>query len=222
MGFVQRAFLVAAAGVTAAALAGCGGSSGNLLSQSQADQLTRQLDNVRLALNDHECSTARDALYTFEDKLNQLNGVNSTLVSNLDQGASTIQDLTSTACAVPTQTTTRTRSQTTKTQTMPDTTTVTTETYPTQTYTQPTITTETYPTQSYTSTTGGTPVAPQSTTSPTVPSNGGQGLYGGGDEGNASSGTVTDPTAGGTDDTSTTSSDSTDSQGGDSQEAGGF
>ena len=99
-------------------------------------------------------------------------------MSNLDQGASTIEDLTSTACAVETPPT-HTHTHTTRTASTPATTTVTTDTYPTQTYTQPTITTETYPTQSYTSTTGGTPVAPQTTDTSTTPSNGGQGLSSG-------------------------------------------
>ncbi len=222
MGFVQRAFLAGAAGVAALVLVGCGSGS-DLLSQSQAAQLTRQLDNVKLALADRDCSTARDALYTFEDKLNQLNGVNSTVVSNLDQGASTIEDLTSTSCAVPTQQAPkRTHTQTTRTQTEPDTTTVTTDTYPTQTYTAPTVTTETYPTQSYTSTTGGTPVAPQTT--PTGPSNGGQGLVGGSSSYGATNGDTVggDGTAGDTTSTTGASSGGDDSQGGSSQGAGGF
>lgn len=220
MGFVQRAFLAAAVGAVALTLVGCG-SSGKLLSASESAQLTHQLNNVKLALDDHECSTARDALYQFEDRLNQLSGVNSTLVSNLDQGASTIEDLTSTACAVETPPT-HTHTHTTRTASTPATTTVTTDTYPTQTYTQPTITTETYPTQSYTSTTGGTPVAPQITDTSTTPSNGGQGLSSGSSSygSTGSTGSYTTP------DTSSTTSSGGDSQGSgstdNSQGAGGF
>ncbi len=184
-------------------MAGCG-SSGNsssgLLSTAQSQQLTRQLDTVRLALGNHDCATARSALYTFQSDLNQFSRVDSTLVSNLDQGASTIQDLTTTACAVashPAKTRTRTQTSTTTTTT----TTATTDTYATTTtYTQPSVTTTTYPTQSFTSTTGGTPVAPQPTTS-TGPPSGGTGLAGaaglsGGSGGTTPTTSTTDATSG--------------------------
>jgi hypothetical protein len=185
MGFTHRAFVAAAVGLAASALAGCG-SNGRLLSQSQSNQLSAQLNSVSQALQDGDCRAAESALSGFESRLAALNGVNSTLVENLNQGASTIQQLTSTRCASslqtkPTRTKPRTTAETTTTQTtQSDTTTTNTDTN-TYTYTNTTPTT---------STTGGTgPTGPTGSTGPTgttgpagttTSPNGGQGLGGGG------------------------------------------
>ncbi|HUY59207.1 MAG TPA: hypothetical protein VMV16_05820 [Solirubrobacteraceae bacterium] len=179
MGFTHRAFVAAAVGLAASALAGCG-SNGRLLSQSQSNQLSAQLNSVSQALQDGDCHAAESALSGFESRLAALNGVNSTLVENLNQGASTIQQLTSTRCASflqtkpkRTNTTTSAKTTTTSTQTTASDTT-TTNTY-TSTYTNP------YSSPS-TSTTGGTsPTGTGTDTTPTTGTspNGGQGLGGG-------------------------------------------
>jgi hypothetical protein len=175
MGFTHRAFVAAAVGLAASALAGCGSNGGRLLSQSQSNQLSAQLNSVSQALQDGDCHAAESALSGFESRLAALNGVNSTLVENLNQGASTIQQLTSTRCAGEVQTkpkSTTTSAKTTTTATLTtesDTTTTNTNTGP---YLPPS-----------TSTTGGTgPTGSTGTTGPTgtnTSSNGGQGLGGG-------------------------------------------
>ena len=188
MGFTHRAFVAAAVGFSASALAGCG-SNGRLLSQSQSNQLSAQLNSVSQALQDGDCHGAENALAQFESRLASLNGVNSTLVANLNQGASTIQQLTSTRCAADVQTTPKR----TKTTTSPKTTTTATQTTrsetTTGTATTGTLSTPTYSTPS-TSTTGGTgPTGSTGTTGPTgatgptntdTSPNGGQGLGGSG------------------------------------------
>jgi TolA-binding protein len=181
MGFAHRAFVAAGVGFAMSAIVGCG-SSGSLLSQSEANQLTAQLNSVSSALYEGRCSEAEDALTSFQEKLAKLNGVDSTLVSNLNQGASTIEQLTSTHCDSDTQTQTRTRADTTPTHTA---TTHTTTTVTTDTDTVPTttVTTSTYPTTTYTppptSTTGGySPTGTTTATTPPPPSSGGQGLGG--------------------------------------------
>jgi hypothetical protein len=176
MGFTHRAFVAAAVGFAASALAGCG-SNGRLLSQSQSNQLSAQLNSVSQALQGGDCQGAESALAQFESKLAGLNGVNSTLVRNLNQGASTIQQLTSARCAAELQTqprhvkTTTSDTTTTATQTTASDTTTTNTYTNTYTYTTPT-----------TSTTGGTgPTGTGTDTTPTDTSpNGGQGLGGGG------------------------------------------
>jgi len=175
MGFTHRAFVAAAVGLAASALAGCG-SNGRLLSQSQSNQLSAQLNSVSQALQDGDCHAAEGALSGFDSRLAALNGVNSTLVANLTQGASTIQQLTSARCAAelqtkpkPTNTTTSAKTTTTATQTtQSDTTTTNTST---NTYSSPSTSTTggTSPTGTGTDTTGTTDTSP----------NGGQGLGGG-------------------------------------------
>jgi hypothetical protein len=186
MGFTHRAFVAAAVGFAASALAGCG-STGRLLSASESNQLSTQLNSVSQALNDGDCHTAESALSGFEGRLAALNGVNSTLVSNLNQGASTIQQLTSVKCASYAQTkpkrpktTTSANTTTTATQTTQSDTT-TTSTY-TNTYTQPTYSAPLTSTTGGTSPTGtGTDTTGTDTTATTNTSpNGGQGLGAGG------------------------------------------
>lgn len=184
MGFAHRASVAAGVGFAVAAIAGCGSSGGSLLSASQANTLSEQLNTVEQALDNNACTTAQRALSRFQNTLDGLSGVNSTLLENLDQGASTIATLTSNECQTRTvstpkkthpKTTTSTVTTTTATQTIPTVTTQTTPTYTTTTYTTPTETTP------YTSTTGGySPTGGSTTTTATdtttTPSSGGQGL----------------------------------------------
>lgn len=185
MGFAHRAFVAAGVGFAAAAIVGCGSSGGSLLSASQSNNLAEQLNRVTQALNDSDCTQARAELADFQATVDSLGGVNATLISNLDQGASTIQSLANTDCQTSVRTTTtvkktrpKTTTQTTTTQTTPTftvPTTTTTYTAPaftaTTTYSSPSTTTTYY--QSTTTSTSG------STTTPTTSSTGGTGLGGG-------------------------------------------
>jgi len=157
MGFAHRAFVAAGVGFAAAAIVGCGSSGGSLLSASQSNNLNEQLNRITQALNDSNCTLAREYLAEFQSKVDGLGGVNPTLISNLDQGASTIQSLANTDCQTSVQTTTTAKKA------HPKTTTQTTPTQTTSTFTVPTTTT-TYTAPSYTTTTYSTP----STTSDTI------------------------------------------------------
>jgi hypothetical protein len=204
MGFVHRAFVAAGVGFAVSAIVGCGSSGGSLLSQSQANTLSGQLNQVQLALDEGECVRAQRYLSDFQNRLSQLGGVSSTLLSNLDQGASTIASLTSTQCAgqtVTTQKTHTTRTRTSTTTTATETRTVPTFTVTTTTPTTYSTPTYTEPTTSTTSTTGGVgPTGDTTTTTSsttiTTPGSGGTGLGG--------TGTLTTST--GTDTTTTSGS----------------
>lgn len=183
MGFVHRAFVAAGVGFAVSAIVGCGSSGGSLLSQSQANTLSGQMNQVQLALAEGECVLAQRYLSDFQNRVSQLGEVNSTLLANLNQGASTIASLTSTQCAG--QTVTTQRPHTTRTRTSPTTTTTATQTIPTFTQTTQTLTTQTFTTQTpttQTSTTGGvgpTITTPSTTTTnPNTTTSGGSGLGG--------------------------------------------
>lgn len=202
MGFANRAFVAAGVGFAVSAIVGCGSSGGRLLSATESNRLSEQLNRVTEALAEQRCSTARQYLSQFQATVANLGEVNSTLISNLDQGASTIESLANSACQTQTATTPKKTHSNTSTNT-------TTTTQKTQTYTNPTTTTYTQPTysQTYTqptNTTGGTcptcggTTATTSTTTDTTPStttpNGGTGL-GGTDT--STTGTSTGPPGGG-------------------------
>ena len=100
MGFAKKAFVAAGVGFAAAALVGCG-SSGRLLSGSEASTLRNELNHVSIALTDDQCESAEQWLADFQNKLASLGGVNSTLLDNLTQGASTTEQLTENECRTP-------------------------------------------------------------------------------------------------------------------------
>ncbi len=188
MGFANRAFVAAGVGFAVAAIAGCGSSGGRLLSASQSNRLNEQLNRIQDALDAQRCTTARQYITQFQDTVDNLGGVNSTLIANLDQGASTIQSLADSACKIQTATTpkkthtstatTTTLTHTTQTFTNPTTTIYTQPTYTQPTYTQPTNTTGgTCPTCGTTTTTTTTSTSTNTTPSTTT-SNGGTGLGG--------------------------------------------
>src|SRR5579875_1449211 len=106
MGFAHRAFVAAGVGFAAAAIVGCGSGGGSLLSASQSNTLSEQLNRVTQALNDSDCGLARQYLADFQSTVDSLGGVNATLISNVDQGASTIQSLADQECQTPVNTTT--------------------------------------------------------------------------------------------------------------------
>jgi hypothetical protein len=212
MGFAHRAFVAAGVGFAAAAIVGCGSSGGSLLSASQSNNLLEQLNRVTQALDESNCAQARQYLADFQTTVDNLGGVNSTLVSNLDQGASTIQSLADRDCqtSVKTVTTPKKTHPKTTTQTTP-TQTTSTFTVPTTTttYTAPAYTTTTYSTPSTTTTGGscltcGTTTTTTSTVSSTTTPTGGTGLGGNTDTSTTSDTTTTTSTTSttGTTDTS--------------------
>src|ERR1700722_11267279 len=145
MGFAHRAFVAAGVGFAVSAIVVCGSSGGSWLSASQSNKLGEQLNRVTQALDEQRCSDARQYLADFQSTVDGLGGVNSTLISNLDQGANTIQSLADSDCQTvtttkpthpkTTPTTTKSATQTTSTFTVPSTTT---------TYSTPAYTTTTY------------------------------------------------------------------------------
>lgn len=187
MGFAHRAIVAVGVGFAVSAIAGCGSSGGRWLSASESNSLSEQLNRVQQALDEQRCSDARQYLADFQARVNSLGGVNSTLIANLDQGASTIRSLASSQCQIQTVTPpkkTHTKTVTSTTRSTTATQTTQTFTQPTQTYTQPTYTQPTYP-QPNTSTTGGTcptcgatTSTTGSTTSPATSPSGGTGLGG--------------------------------------------
>ncbi|HET9094847.1 MAG TPA: hypothetical protein VFN36_07130 [Solirubrobacteraceae bacterium] len=166
-------------------LAGCGASGGSWLSASQSSGLSAQLNHVTAALGSGQCTQAKRYLSQFDSRVNRLGGVDSTLVANLNQGASTIKSLVDRSCVVVPPAAKKPHPRTTTaTNTTPSTPTFTTPSTPT--YTQPTPTQPTTSTPSTTSTTGGvcptcgvTTTTTTSTPSTTTPS-GGTGLGAGG------------------------------------------
>lgn len=186
MGFAHRAFVAVGVGFAVSAIVGCGSSGGRWLSASESNSLSEQLNRVTQALDAQRCADARQYLADFQASVNRLGGVNSTLIANLDQGASTIRSLASSQCQIQTVTTpkkTHTRTVTSTTGSTTSTRTTPTFTQPTQTYTQ-TYTQPTY-SQPSTSTTGGTcptcggtTSSTSGTTGPATSPSGGTGLGG--------------------------------------------
>jgi hypothetical protein len=177
MGFATRAIPAGGLGFACAVLLAACGSSGSLLSPDQASSLDSRLQALSGALGVRDCRQAAAAAQNFQNDVANLGSVDGTLVSNLDQGAETIAQLTARDCPVSTQpattTTTKAKTTPTTTKTTPTTTTPTT----TQTVTTPTTTTPTTPTQTTTS--------PATTT---TTNSGGVGLGGGNGNGNGNGG----------------------------------
>jgi len=171
MRLVARAVLAGGLGFAAALLvAACGGGSG-LLSSDQANTLNGQLNQLASAVGSHNCNAAQNASQSFATAVAGLpQTVNSTVRSNLTQGASTISDLAVRDCQNK----------------APTTPTATTATATTQTTTQPTTTTH----QATTTTTNSNPPPPTTHQNPppTTPSGGGSANGGGGDGGGNASG----------------------------------
>jgi hypothetical protein len=156
-------------------LSGCGSSS-SLLSRATATQLSAQLTQVQTALSDYNCHSAATALANFRNDISQLQGVNATLLSMLNQGAHTVGSLASRNCPVgspakPSTTTTTTHTQT-QTQTKPPTTTTTTAPAPSTTAATTSTSGAAAPTTSASTTTAPTQ------TQPPAPPSGGAGLSG--------------------------------------------
>ncbi|MGI8429502.1 MAG: hypothetical protein ACR2OB_09415 [Solirubrobacteraceae bacterium] len=137
-----RALLAGGLGFAAALLVACGGGAG-LLSTDQASSLNGTLGQVSAAVQAGQCGQAQRAATNLKNAVANLPAsVNTTLQSNLNQGASTVAQLATNQCK--TTTTTTTRSTTTSTATSSSTTstptTTTTRTAPPPTSSTPTTT----------------------------------------------------------------------------------
>jgi hypothetical protein len=166
MGLAKKVIGVVGAGLVAAAIAGCG-SGGSLLNSDQAATLSGLLKQTSAALDANHCQAANAHISSFQNSVNNLDGVNSNLTAALSTDGQTVAGLVAKKCVVttkPTKTAT-----TTTTQTKTKTTTTQTKTTPTHTQTTPTHT-QTTPTQPVTT--------PQQTT--TTPPSTGTGTTGGG------------------------------------------
>jgi len=204
MGFAHRAFVAAGVGFAASMIVGCGSSGGGaLLSAAQANNLTAQLNRVTQALDSQNCAAAQQYLQDFQTSVENMGGVNSTLVNNLTQGVITVESLANRDCrTVTTPQKTHTKTQATTTTTATGTTTTFTNpttSYTQPTYTQPTDTTTTSTTSSNTTgggcvdclpTTTSTTTSTDTTSSTTNPSGGG-GLGGADTTSTAGAGTGT-------------------------------
>jgi hypothetical protein len=152
MGFGSRALLAAVLGFAAAFVVACGSSGNGLLSSGQSSSIAAQLTAISNAVSAGHCGRATLASHRLTNLITNLpSGVNQTLVTNLGQGASTVQELSAKQCTATTST---------PTVTVPTTTT-------------PTSTTETQ-TETATTSSVATTTAPSTTTPPpTTATNGG-------------------------------------------------
>lgn len=99
MRFANRAGLTVGAVAAVLALAGCGSSGdGSLLTAGAATQLTSELNQASSALSQYNCNVAYTAITEYEDDVNQLAGVNATLVQMLAEGGSRISTLANELC----------------------------------------------------------------------------------------------------------------------------
>lgn len=147
MGNGSRAFLAGGLGFAVAFVVACGGQNG-LLDSSQAGNLNAQLNSVSSAVSAGDCATARTAAQAFSNEVAALPPtVNTTLVRNLGQGASTISELAARDCARSSSSTSSSSSSSSSTTTSTSTPT-TTSTPSSTSSTSSTSTTATNPTSS--------------------------------------------------------------------------
>jgi hypothetical protein len=98
MRFGSRAFLAGGLGFAAAFVVACGGGNG-LLSGDQSSSLSSQLQSISVALGSHQCGAAASAATSLNNAVANLpSTVNTTLLQNLGQGASTVGQLASSDC----------------------------------------------------------------------------------------------------------------------------
>jgi hypothetical protein len=177
MGFGSRVSLAAVLGFAAAFAVACGSSGNGLLSSGQSSSIASQLTAISNAVQGGHCGRATVASHRLNNLITDLpSDVNQKLVTNLGQGASTVQELAAKDCttqstSTPTVTvpkTTTTQAVTTQTQTQTQTTTAATTTKP-PTNTTPPPTTATNGggtgTSNRTTTAGGAPVGGATKTS---------------------------------------------------------
>jgi hypothetical protein len=176
MGFGSRASLAAILGFAAAFVVACGSSGNGLLSSGQSSSIAAQLTSISNAVQAGHCGKATSASHKLTNLITDLpSGVNQKLLTNLGQGASTVQELAAKDCtaqstSTPTVTvpTTSTQATTTQTQTQTSTTSSATTPPPTTTTTPPPTTATNgggTGTSSSTTTGGGAPVGGATKTS---------------------------------------------------------
>lgn len=172
MGHGSRAFLAGGLGFAVAFVVACGGQNG-LLDSSQANNLNAQLNSVSSAVSAGNCGSARTAAQAFTNEVAALPAnVNTTLVRNLGQGATTISQLAARDCASSSSTSSSTSST------------------PSSTTSTPTTTST--PSSTSTSSSSSSTATNPSSSSTTSTSNGGGALGGGngnGSNGNGNGGT---------------------------------
>jgi hypothetical protein len=148
--------LVFVLGVASAALVACGSSDNqHLLSPARADRLQGELDDIRDAVDNHDCEVATNGARRLQDEIESLpRDTDPRLRERLQEGAANLTTRATEECQ---------QTETTTTETVP------TETTPTETETTPTETTPTETTPTETTPTETTPTE----TTPTTPDNGG-------------------------------------------------
>jgi hypothetical protein len=165
MRYAPRAILAGGLGFAVSFVVACGGGSG-LLSGDQSNALSTQADQIASAVQAGDCGAALSASGVLDNDVQTLPAtVNSTLRSNLSQGASTIAALARKNC----------RQHTASTQALTSSSSTTTSSTSTSTSTSTSAST---PTTSSTSTTSSTATTPTDTGS-TSTTTGGVGLGGG-------------------------------------------
>ena len=148
-------------GAGTAGLLGCGKDNPHLLSPARSDRINQALDEVKAAVDQHNCQGAQNALRRLDEQLSTLPAdTDPQLRVQLQRGAVALTKQAAEECQ-------QTETTPTVTETTPTTTTetTTTPTTPTETTTTPTTTTPTTPT------TTAPPTTP--TTPPTTPGSGG-------------------------------------------------
>jgi outer membrane biosynthesis protein TonB len=80
------AVFVLAAAALAALVAGCGGSSANLLPGKTADQINSNLDQVQALVDEEDCAGAENAVAEVKSEVDELGGVDKKLKAALVQG----------------------------------------------------------------------------------------------------------------------------------------
>jgi hypothetical protein len=148
-------------GAGTAGLLGCGKENPHLLSPARADRVDRALDEVKAAVDQHNCQGAQNALHRLDEQLSTLpDDTDPQLRVQLQRGAVALTKQAAKECQ--------------ETETTP-TVTETTPTTPTETETTPTTPTETTTTPTTTTPTTPTTTAPTTPTTPppTTPGNGG-------------------------------------------------
>src|SRR3984957_1470064 len=106
MGFGSRALLAAVLGFAAAFVVACGSSGNGLLSSGQSSSIAAQLTAISNAVQAGHCGRATIASHKLTNLISGLpSSVNQTLLTNLGQGAGTVQELAAKQCVTHTTST---------------------------------------------------------------------------------------------------------------------
>jgi len=96
MGRVRAASLVLAALAVGLLPAACGGGSGGeLLPETTADQINSNLDQVRVSIEENDCETAENAVAEVSTEIDGLQKVNGELKKALKHGAAKLSEVVS-------------------------------------------------------------------------------------------------------------------------------